>query len=383
MMRLMDWITDFSTTHAKTIIVVSTLLLLISAIGIAKLRFSHDALSWLPKDMPVRTATKTIDTELKGSVTLEIILDTGRENGLYDPIILNKIDQFTTELETDPALNVGKAMAVTDILKEINRALHENRPEFYTIPQDAKLIPQEFLLFENSGSDDLEDVIDSRFQLARITLKVPWQDAMLYVPFIADIEQRASRIFGPEMDITTTGIIALFGGIIYASIYSAVTSYLIAFGVITLLMILLIGSIRLGLVAMIPNLTPIIITIGGMGWLGIPLNMFTMLIGSIAIGLAVDDTIHFIYNFRRYFSKYGEPVQAVRSTLQSTGRAMLTTTIVLSLGFFIFMCASMQNLFHFGLLTGTAIILALAADFLLAPALLTLTARNATGKTAL
>lgn len=383
--RIMDWLTSFSTGHAKKIVVVSVLILIISGIGLSKMRFSHDILSWLPATTPVQQATRTIDKELKGSVTLELILDTGRENGLYDPKILNKIETLARDLESDKGLpfKVGKVMAVTDILKEIHLALNENRPEFYVIPQDEKLIPQEFLLFENSGSDDLEDVIDSRFQLARITIKVPWQDAMNYVPFIGEVESRAADLFASDATVTITGIMALFGRIIYASIYSAATSYMIAGVVITLMMMCLIGSIRLGLVSMVPNLTPILITMGLMGWFGISLNMFTMLIGSIAIGLAVDDTIHFVYNFQRYFGIYGEPVEAVRQTLRTAGRAMLTTTVVLSLGFFIFMFASMQNLFHFGLLTGSALILALIADFFLAPALLTLVAGSKAGRRAL
>ena len=385
MTRIMNWFTDFSTNNAKAIIGVSFVVLIVAGMGIAKLRFSHDMLSWLPEKMPVRQATQIIDKKLKGSVTLELILDTGKENGLYEPQVLNNIDRFARELEHDTELtvDVGKVMAVTDILKEIHQALNENRADFYAIPQNRKLIPQEFLLFENSGSDDLEDVIDSRFQLARITVKVPWQDAMYYVPFIEEIETRAGQIFGSDMKITTTGVMALFGRIIYASIYSAVTSYIIAAAVITLLMIFLLGNIRLGLISMIPNLMPIIITIGAMGWLNISLNMFTMLIGSIAIGIAVDDTIHFVYNFRRYFSQSGDPVEAIRNTLQTAGQAMLTTTIVLSIGFFIFMFASMQNFFYFGLLTGTALILALASDFLLAPALMTLTAGSVSGKSAL
>lgn len=214
--------------------------------------------------------------------------------------------------------------------------------------------------------------MDSRFQLARITIKMPWQDAMLYVPFISQVETKAKEIFGIDVQITSTGIMALFGRIIYAAIHSATISYLIAFGVISVMMIFLIGSVRLGLLCMIPNLAPIAATLGLMGWLGLPMDMFTMLIGSIAIGIAVDDTVHFVYNYRRYFSEFGNNEDAVRHTLQTAGRAMFTTTVVLSLGFFIFMFASMSNLFYFGLLTGVALILALAADFLLAPALMTL-----------
>lgn len=382
MMALMDFCTAVATGRYKQVLVVSALLLLLSIIGLSRLSFSHNILSWLPETMPVRQATEVTDAHLKGSVTLELVVDTGVENGLYDPLVLGKMQQLATLLEEPGgyAMPVGKVMSVVDVIKEIHQALHENRPEFYVIPDDAKLIPQEFLLFENSGSDDLEDVVDSRFQLARITIKMPWQDAMKYVPFISEVEERAQAIFGPGITMTTTGVMALFGRIIYAAIHSAAISYLIAFGVITVMMIFLVGSVRLGILCMVPNLAPIGAILGLMGWLGIPMDMFTMLIGSIAIGMAVDDTIHFVYNYRKYYALCGNNEEAVRQTLHTTGRAMLTTTVVLSLGFFIFMFAAMSNLFYFGLLTGLALLLALAADFLLAPALLTLASGSAVGR---
>ncbi len=382
MSGLIDFFATMATGRYKQVLAIFAVLVVLAAVGLSRLTFSHNTLFWLPEDLPVRTATLVTDANLKGSVTLELVLDTGEENGLYNPLVLRKMEQLAAELEqnNDYAMPVGKVMSVVDILKEIHQALNENRPEFYAIPDDAKLIPQEFLLFENSGSDDLEDVVDSRFQLARITIKMPWQDAMYYVPFISQVETRAKEIFGNQMEITSTGVMALFGRIIYAAIHSAAISYLIAFGVITVMMIFLINSVRLGILCMIPNLAPIVVTLGLMGWIGLPMDMFTMLIGSIAIGIAVDDTVHFVYNYRRYFSEYGDNVEAVRHTLQTAGRAMLTTTVVLSLGFFIFMFASMSNLFYFGLLTGVALLLALAADFLLAPALMTLAAGSKVGR---
>lgn len=381
MTTILDSFTNFATRRPQAILVFTVLLLAVSFLGISKLGFSHNLLSWLPREMPVRNATEHVDRELNGSVTLEIVLDTGRENGLYEPLILNKIALLAEELKADRSIiQVGKVMSIVDVIKEIHQALNENRPEFYVIPQENRLIPQEFLLFENSGSDDLEDVVDSRFQLARITVKVPWQDAMHYVPFIKKVESLSRKLFGDEVKMETTGIMALFGRIIYAGIHSAAQSYLIAAGVITLMMVILVGSWRLGLASMLPNLTPIIVVLGLMGWVGIPLDMFTMLIGSIAIGIAVDDTVHFVYNFRRYFSQHGDAALAIRHTLQTTGRAMLTTTVVLSLGFFIFMFAAMNNLYYFGLLTGLTLILALAADFIMAPALFLLIAAKEQGR---
>lgn len=372
--KILSGIANFSIEHSKAILIMSVFVIFVALIGAARLHFSHNVLSWLPQDSNIRRSTEKIDKELKGTVVVEVILDTGRENGLYDPATLKNLDQLARIFEQmkQGSLFVGKVISVADVLKEIHQALNENRSEFYVIPNDRKLIPQEFLLFENSGSDDLEDVIDSRFRLARFTVKVPWTDALQYIPFLKEVEARFRDTFGTDVQITVTGMMALFGRTFNAAIHSAAESYVFAFVVITLMMILLTGSIRIGFISMIPNLTPIIVTMGIMGWFGFPLNMFTMLIGAIAIGLAVDDTVHFMYNFRRYYYEFGDVRESVHQTFNTAGRAMLVTSIVLSIGFFIFMFASMNNIFFFGFLTGITVLLALLADFIMAPALMSL-----------
>ena len=153
-------------------------------------------------------------------------------------------------------------------------------------------------------------------------------------------------------------------------------SYLIAGVVITLLMIILLADIRLGLWSMIPNFLPILAGLGLMGLLDLPLDAMSILVGSIAIGLAVDDTVHFMHNFRRYQHIHQDIKVAVEKTLTSTGRAMLLTTINLSAGFFIFTFSSMNILFSFGLITGLAIMIALLGDFILAPAMMALIYKN-------
>ena len=372
--RLLGAVADFSVRHARVVVVVGLVVIVFFTASAAQLRFSHDILSWLPEEWPVYQATRKVDHELRGSVVVEIIVDSGRENGLYDRDLLVGLDDLARELEgwERGDLFVGKATSVVDILKEIHQALNENRPEFHAIPDNEKLIPQEFLLFENSGSDDLQDVVDSGFRKARFTVKVPWRDTLEYVPLLDDIATRFENRLGPDVDVAITGVMSLFSRTLHAAIRSAAKSYVIAFGLITLMMILLIGNIRLGLASMVPNLAPIAVTMGFMWWAGVPLNMFTMLVGSIAIGLAVDDTVHFMHNFRRYFAQTGDVREAVRHTLHTAGRAMLVTSVVLATGFYIYMFASMKNVIQFGFLVGSAILLALLADFLLAPALMVL-----------
>jgi len=137
-------------------------------------------------------------------------------------------------------------------------------------------------------------------------------------------------------------------------------------------MILLIGDLRMGLICMIPNVAPILLALGLMYWFEFTLDPFSMLIGSIALGIAVDDTIHFMHNFRRYYGESGDARLAVHKTLLSTGRALLVTSIVLATGFFVFAGASMIVIINFGLITGCAVLIAFLADVLLSPALVML-----------
>jgi len=369
---LMVWIADTATDRSRLVLLISAAVLLFGLSGALQVKFSHKPFEWLPKDNPARIATDFVDQKMGGASSVEVVVDTGEKNGFYQPERMAGLAQLAGEIGAlkQGELFVGKTLSLADILKEINKALHENREAFYKIPDNRPLIAQEFLLFENSGSDDLEDFVDSQFSKARFTIKMPWVDAILYDDFLNEVRQRFSKVFGDGVNITTTGMNALLGRTMSATIFSMAESYIIAAVVITLMMILLIGNVRIGLVSMVPNLTPIILTLGLMGWLGLPLDLFTMLIGSIAIGLAVDDTIHFMHNYRRYHHETGDVKQAVRKTLLSSGRAMVVTTIVLAIGFFLYMGANLSNLVNFGLLTGFTIITALLADLFMAPALM-------------
>ena len=371
-------IADISVTYPKQIIAISATIIVLSLIIASNLRFSHKPIIWFDKNDPIRVSTELIDKELKGSVTLEIIIDTQKENGLYEPEVLNKIDKFSQEIlkiKSDKYF-VGKTLSLVDIIKETNKALNENRKEFYIIPQDKNLIAQELLLFENSGSDDLEDFVDSLFSKARITVKLPYIDAMDYMDLLKEINIKADKEFKGVAKITVTGISNLLSRIMDAAISSSGFSYILALVLITIMMLILIGHIKIGLISMIPNIAPILVMTTVMVIFNMPLDMFTMLIGAIAIGLAVDDTVHFMHNFRRYELEYNDINKAVKMTLLTTGRAMVVTTIVLSFGFFVFMGASMSNIFNFGLLTGIAIIVAVVADFFLVPAIMKVLVHN-------
>ena len=135
---------------------------------------------------------------------------------------------------------------------------------------------------------------------------------------------------------------------------------------------LLLGGFRLGLYAMVPNLVPLLLTLGWMGWFAVPFDAFTMMTGGIALGLVVDDTIHVMHNFARYHARDGDVGRAVHDTLATVGRAITITSLVLGSGFLIFTLSSMSNLVAFGQVLAFAVTSALAADVLVVPALLAL-----------
>ena len=365
-------ISQVSTTYVKSIIISSVAIVLVAIFFATQLRFSHFPLNWFPKDDPSRVATEVVDEELRGSVTLEVVIDTGIENGLYEPEILNKIEKATDYFDSiqGNTLFVGKTLSIVDVIKESNKALNENREEFYVIPQDRNMIAQELFLFENTGSDDLQDFASSDFSKARITVKVPYVESLEYNDFIAQAQNKLDGYFQRDAKVSLTGISVMLSDIMGKSIFSSGVSYMAAFCIISIMMILLVGSVKIGMISMIPNVLPLLLLSIVMSIFDMPLDMFTMLIGTIALGLAVDDTVHFMHNFRRYELQYNNVDKATRLTLMGTGRAITVTSIVLSMGFLVLTTATMSNMFNFGILTVLAILIALLADFFLIPAIM-------------
>jgi len=375
--ELMKKLSIIPIKYYKAIIAISAIFVILGLVASTQVKPSHNPLKWFQPDSYDRVSTETIDKSLNGSVTIEVIVDSKVENGWNSVERLNAMNNLSNKLEkyVDEHTHIGKVISLATIVKETNRALHENREEFYTIPNNSNLVSQELLLFENSGSDDLEDVVDSQFSKARITIKLPWTDAVYAVKVLSYVQEEAKKAF-PKDKVIVTGMIPLLIHTFANAIHSSIISYFIAFIGISFMMMLILGSVRLGLLSMIPNLSPIIMGILIMYIANIPLDIFTLLIGSIAIGLAVDDTIHFMHNFRRYYLETNDTSEAIEHTFFTTGKAMLITSIVLSLGFYSYLMANMISVHNFGLLTGSVILLALLFDLLLAPALMIVVAKR-------
>ncbi len=373
---------DVGTRYPGVVATVWAIIFGVSILGALELRFSNHAIRWFDPDEPFRIAAELVDAELGGADSIEILVDSGRENGLYVPDLLHRIEsvQRYAEGQRVGELEIGKTtISIVQVTKEIHQALNGNRPEFYAIPDDRELIAQELLLFENSGTDDLEDVVDSQFRRARVSIKLPIVDAVHGPPLLERIRAEARATFGDVASFVITGNFSISSESITAMIRSVSRTYLIAFAIITPIMVLLLGSLRTGLLSMIPAMGAMLMTVGLMGWAAIPMEAFTLLTGCIALGLAVDDTIHFMHGFARARRSGDDVATAVRTTLDSTGQALLFTSVVLSAGFLVYTQATLTLLFNFGFLTAFAIAMAFVANVTLAPALVTLASRVSRG----
>ncbi|MCA9505827.1 MAG: MMPL family transporter [Myxococcales bacterium] len=375
---LLGRLAGFSARHAWPI-VGATAALTLCAFGLMSLlRVSSNPTSWLPADHPYRVASDFAEARFGGGQSYELLIETGREGGVKEPAVLSAIESLDEVVADHRArgARLTHTSSIVEIVKESHQALHGDDPAYYVIPQDEALVAQELLLFENGGADDLEKVVDPAFTRTHVTLKTTWRDGVHLARFIresqADFQAKVAGLASLEI----TGLSAVVSRTVDATTESMLRSYALALALITPLMMLLIGSLRAGLVSMVPNLVPIAMTLGLMGLLDIPIDMFTLLAGCIAIGLAVDDTIHFIAGFRRYLAQGHDAVRAVDLTMQSTGRALLFTSVVLTSGFLVLTLSSLLNLQQVGILTSFAIASAFLLDVTVTPALLVLTHRR-------
>jgi len=370
--RLMQGLANLSWRFGP---VMSLVWLGIVAVAIAlllQLRFSHNPMNWMPADLPIRQATETIDDRMSGTINMDVIVDSGTENGIKDPDLLQRLDATLTELQnTQPGgVTIGHVNSILDIVKGTHQALNEGRTELYAIPDNPRLLAEELLLFENSGADELSRLVDPAYRETRVTLVMPWADVLKYQDFIEVTERRLSEALSPDATVSIAGVLPLLSATLDEVVSTTAWSYGIAALAITLMMMVLLRSPGLGAVAMLPNLAPIMVVMGLMYLMSIPLDLFTMLVATIAIGITVDNTVHFTHHFREAFAEHGDARAAIDTAFHHAGRALLTTSIVLTTGFYVFLFSQVHSIFNFGFLSGTAFLLAMVSNFTLTPVLL-------------
>ena len=368
----------FSNRHAKKIVVFCLVLVVACTTGVMRLHITHNPLVWLSENEPIRQATEKIDRQINGMINVEILVQAKDERLFHSPSMLRAIEQLHQYFKDNAIhdIRVQKTFSIVDIVKFTHFVLNDRQPSFYKIPENPSVIFQQLLLVEMGSWNLIRELTGFDDHTARFTAYVPWVDAVAYGPFLDQIDRRCKDIFGKDYDIAITGQIPLLTRTLSATIHSMVKSYKICIVTITVLMILLLSSVRMGLFSMIPNLLPVWVSMGIMGWFNFPLDMYTLLVGSIVMGIIVDDTVHFMHYFNRYRSESFPVAEACAMTLKTAGPAMLITTALISSGALVFLLSTLNSLRYFGAAVAGVAIISLVCDLVFVPALLTLVIKN-------
>ena len=323
----------------------------------------------------VRRATDYIEAKLVGTTSLDVVVTAAEADGLKSPEVLRAMRAFQVWAESQP--EVDKTISLADFVEEMHWGFNSEDDTFRKIPDNEDLIIQYLLVYDG---EDLFDFVDQDYRLSHISLSVNVHGAN----DIDDLMVRIRHYFiqHPVPDVTweVAGAGRLFADQEELLIEGQVNSLFGALGLIFLLMFIQWRSIGGALLCMIPNLSPILLIFIIMGFFGIWLDMATAMIASVAVGIAVDDTIHVYHGFVHRIKSGVKPVTAIVRSYRQAGRAVVTTTVILSAQFLVLTTSQFVPTTHFGLLTSVGLVAALLFDLVLLPALLILLYRNRSAK---
>lgn len=355
------------TRKSSAIVLAFTFVLLAASVyGLTLLEVGSNPVNYFKKGDPVLAAAQRIDEALGGSITIEGMVEAPNA-GLKDPQNLKRLDELERWLEDLPG--VTKVLSAVDSLKEINRVFQDGDRVFYRVPETRELIAQYYLLME--GEKDFDTLIQENYSVGRLTARARLVDAQQLSARIPELEDKLHNEYNDDkLKVILTGFIKLVSDMELYLLDSQIRSFAIAFGVITLMMFILLGSLRLALFSMIPNLTPIAMGLAFMAASKISLDPGTVMIGSIALGLVVDDTVHFLVRLHRRFKRGLTLEEAIAGTMEATGRPIIITSVVLSAGFLVLMLGSFAPNIYFGMITAIIVVLALICDIVVLPAAL-------------
>ena len=257
-----------------------------------------------------------------------------------------------------------KTTSILDVFRMMRKAFHENQPAYYDIPKTRQEASQFLLLYEMSGGESRDKLVSFDAATARLTIRTRSLDTAEVRRLSAELEEFAEHRMGDLATVEFTGLMAwarTMNDLIGRGQRSSFAAALVA---IALMMMAVLRSVRLGLISMVPNVFPVLVTLGLMGFVGLYMDIMMMTFSALIIGVAVDDTIHFFVRFRREFTRLGAYAPAIEATLTTVGRPITFTTMTLTLGFVVFAASDVTALIRFGTLSAFAFVWALIADFL-------------------
>jgi uncharacterized protein len=331
--------------------------------GLLRMHVSADIMSSFSKDSEVRTSFELVNEKLGGANPLYIVINGGRPDAFKDPENLNTIRELQSWLNQQP--DIGGSVSIADYIMLVNRALHDNDPVFYVIPDDRRLITQ--LLFLAS-SDELNRIVDSRFQNANVIVRARVISSDDMATLINRINARLAAL-PDHLKAQATGNPVLITQTLTEIIVGQAKSVGLALLIVYAILSLMFMSHRIGFIALIPNVLPIVIYFGSLGFFGISLNPSTSLIAPMVLGIAIDDTIHYFARFNREVRRLADDGKATLATLKGVGRPMTYTSVALCLGFLALTTSELSMQVQVGLMASWALAVAWLCDFLLTPAL--------------
>lgn len=368
--RIMLKTASISTSKPKLVLTVTVLLLIVAFAGIPKIDVNSDLRKSFKPDHRIRKDIEYIDEKMNGTVALEVMIDTKNEGGIKDPELMTGIEKLQEHFVAKHE-NVLNAFSVVDIIKEVNKVLNHNDNKYFSLPKNMNSIAQLLLLYELSDADRLNDYVVFDYSKCRINFRLKMMSNSEFDAVIDDLEMYLSENFSSvEFNITGAGM--MMGKIKDYLTETQIDSFIVAFIVITIFMIIVFWSIKLGMFSMIPNLLPIVLVLGFTGLMGISLSVTTVIIAAIALGIIVDDTIHFLYRFKKSYAITPDTNTAINTTLESSGRAITFTSLSLVIAFSIFLISDFIVVKEFGILIVLTVLFALLSDLIILPAFITI-----------
>ncbi|NPV52954.1 MAG: MMPL family transporter [Firmicutes bacterium] len=376
LMAFLSWSAHLATTRPRVIVIAAAACLAVFAAGIPRIAIETNILQYFREDSPVVRGTKIVEKDFGGTSRLSVIVDAGKPDGVKDPQALRGLVEFEKKMNGIDKLS--DATSVADLVMQINQAFHGDRSEYYTIPDNREAIAQELLLFTMQGGSGLDSMVSYDFQKALVSARVANVSTSVLSTIIDRLTALAQGEFtrdefkGSNIKTVVVGIpkvaVRLMQRFISSQLQSLFWSMLAVWVIVSLIMA---SAIR-GALCLIPLVLTVIINFGFMGYVGAALDVTTMMISGICIGIGIDYAIHLI-------SRYWEELMAGRAkhaalvtAVTSTGRGIFYNAVTLAIGFGILVFSSFRATAIFGsLLAGTMLISSMGALIVL-PAVLQL-----------
>ena len=368
----MGWILRNVKYNRFSIYVVAVLLLVISIVGIYKMRISGSLIEDMPKKAPFFQDIVFFEKEFDGVMPLEIMVDTKRKRGVLKLSTLKRMEELERTIDEIPELS--KPISIVNLVKYSKQAFYNGNPEYYELPtsqEEAFILSYAKNAAKGSKDNLMKSYVDSTGQFARITTFMTDDSGDKMSKIESEIKKKANIVFPPDRyNVTVTGKALVFQKGTGYLLNNLLSSLVFAFFLTSLLVAFMFRSFKMVLVSIIPNLLPLLLTAGIMGFLDIPLKPSTILVFGIAFGLSVDDTIRFLAQYREELKKNNWKIRkSVYATFSDSGLSMFYTSIVLFFGFSVFMLSSFGGTIALGGLISLTLLFGMLSNLMLLPAL--------------